>query len=300
MPAAATKAVEPKTVPAETAVITIHGVCGRMQSDKSADCETVFTRAQFEALLGLVQPNLPEDGRKKFAMNYADTIIRAAKAEQMGLDKGTRFEQLMALQRQGVLSQLLIKTLDEKAGQIADKDIEDYYKQNGNIFEELELQTLYVPVARLLGNTKDTPVEAQKHQQDSIADMKKVADDLRGRAVAGEDFAKLQADAYRAAGYSTTVERTETTKTHRGNLRASQLSVWDLKPGEISQVLDEANGHYIYKAGKKDMPPLEQVRAQIFKTLRNQRLQQYWREIQQSATATFSQEYFENAPSPNP
>jgi parvulin-like peptidyl-prolyl isomerase len=46
-------------------------------------------------------------------------------------------------------------------------------------------------------------------------------------------------------------------------LPASQVSVMDLKPGEVSAVLSDPNGYYIYKLRSKDMLSLNQARDEI-------------------------------------
>jgi len=66
----------------------------------------------------------------------------------------------------------------------------------------------------------------------------------------------------------------------------------ELKSGEISPVIEDVNGYFIYKVGEKNTLPLDQVRAEISTTLRTQRAQQYMRAAEQSATTTLNEEYF--------
>jgi hypothetical protein len=299
-PAAQTKPGEVAKVPLDTAVITINGLCDHPPIDKAAvsGCKVVFTRAQFETFADLVQPNLPPVQRRQLAANYADMLILAEQAQEMGLDKGPRFEELLKLQRLSLLRELLKEALREKATQISDKDIADYYRQNISAYEEAQLQRLYVPRSQQLDPPKQqlTASELQKRQQDSEAAMKKEADELHARAVAGEDFAKLQEEAYKVAQIETALPPSKMQTYRRRDLSPAQVSVMDLKSGEISPVILDGNGYFIYKAGEKDTVPLEKARDQIISTLRSQRLQQYMKAAQQSATTVLNDEYFTLTP----
>ena len=66
----------------------------------------------------------------------------------------------------------------------------------------------------------------------------------------------------------------------------------DLKPGEVSSVLEDPNGYSIYKAKTKDTLSLDQAREEIIATLRTQRMQDEMRHIQDSATPVLDESYF--------
>ncbi|MGO9085996.1 MAG: peptidylprolyl isomerase [Candidatus Sulfotelmatobacter sp.] len=286
------------------AVISISGLCSGSKDARTApsDCRTVITRAQFEELIQLVQPNLSQAERKAFASSYAETLILAEQAKKMDLDGGPQFEALMNLQRARLLWSLLGQALRQKAEQIPDQDIEKYYKEHSDDYEEVELERVYVPIVQQFSKAGLSSTEVQKRQQESMLAMKKTAEDLRARAVTGADFSQLQADAYKAAATVPPDNQTnvEMEKRRRRSLSPAELPLLDLKPGEISQLVDESNGHYIYKMGARRMLPLEEVRAEISKTLRVERLQQYQQEVRQSATATFNDEYFKGTTSTAP
>lgn len=296
-PAQQTKAA--KVTPG-SAVITINGLCQHPSTDKTAasSCQLVFTRAQFENFADLVQPKLPLAQRRQLAANYADMLILAEQAREMGLDQGPRFEELLKLQRLSLLRELLLQALQDKAAQISDKDIADYYQQNISAFEQAQLQRVYVPHSQQLDPPKEqlTTSQLQKRQQDSEAAMKREADELQARAVAGEDLAKLQEEAYKVAGIRTAMPASKMQAYRRSDLSPAQVSMMNLKSGEISPVIKDANGYFIYKAGEKDTVPLVQVRDRIVSTLRAQRLQQYMKAAQQSAKIVLNDEYFTLAP----
>lgn len=121
--------------------------------------------------------------------------------------------------------------------------------------------------------------------------MKKEAENLRARAVAGEDFAKLQADAYQVAGIRSMPPNT-TMEVRRTSLPPNHAFVMDLKPGEISAVLADPNGYFIYRLKAREVLPPGQVREEIKATLRSQRMQTEMRAIQDSAVPALDESYF--------
>ena len=121
--------------------------------------------------------------------------------------------------------------------------------------------------------------------------MKYEADNLRRRAIDGEEFAKLQADAYHATGITGTLPSTKM-QIRRTSLPPNQVSVMDLKPGEVSSVFADPNGYVIYRVKSKDVLPLDQAREEIEATLRLQHMQDETRRIQDSATLTLDESYF--------
>jgi hypothetical protein len=278
------------------AVITINGLCDKPPTCKGAasNCKTVITRAEFEKVIGAVQPNMKVRAQREFATNYATALVMAKKAEQMGLDKGANFEEQMKVARIQILSQELKKAIERQVSQISDADVENYYRANTPLFEEAEMERIYIP------RTQDSPVppdktlsdtDKQKQLQRAEQMMRELADKLRARAVEGEDFSNLQAEAYKIAGIKTTASPSLGT-IRRVSLPRSQVWVMDLKPGEVSSVIEASNGYLIYKVKTKETLPLEKAREEIRGVLRSQRLQEEKQSIEESATPTLNEIYF--------
>ena len=255
----------------------------------------MITRAQFEEVINAVQPNMPPAARKQFATRYANALIMSQQARERKLDSGPRFEELMRLQRLTVLSQLLGQAVSEEASQVSDKEIDDYYQKNLIAYEQVEMQRLFIPKNKQLETpkgTKLTDAETKKRTEESEAAMKTAAEDLHKRAAAGEDFAKLQDEAFRLAGLKAKAPVPSMGKIRRNSLPPTQAAVMDLKPGEVSQVITDQTGYFVYKAGARDTLPLASVHDEIVGTLRSQRMQAAVQAIQQSATASYDDAYF--------
>jgi len=282
--------VTPNVEP-DAPVITIDGLCD--SPPVAADCKTVITRAQFERVIDAVQPNMSARARREFATSYASFLVKARKAEQMGLDKGVNFEEQMKVARIEVLSRALNKAMQKEASQIPDKDIVDYYHNNTASFEQAEMERIYVPKTQVPAPSDKVLSDAdeQKRLQKAAQLMKDLADKLHARAIAGEDFNQLQIDAYQAAGIKSTAGPSMG-KIRRISLPPSQVSVMNLKPGEVSSVIADSNGYFIYKIKTKDTLPLDQAREEIIGILRSRRMQDEMRDIEKSATPTLNEVFF--------
>ena len=134
-----------------------------------------------------------------------------------------------------------------------------------------------------------TPEEQEKAGE---AAMKKVAESLQKRAAAGEDFEKLQKEAYAAAGIKGNAPPVKMEKTRRNALPQTQSSVFDLKEGTVSDLLTEPSGYYIYKLTAKRTLPLDAVKNEIKNTISSQRFRDSMQAVQQQSTPELNDNYF--------
>lgn len=287
----------------DAAVITIPGLCDKPAVSKSpgtsadkpktADCKTVMTRGEFERLVDAVAPDLPPPNRKQLATQYGIALVMVHKAHEMGLDQGPKFQELMRVAGVGALTKELNQSVQEEAGRVTDADVAKYYHDNEAAFQEVELQRVFIPRGNQTGDDKEKAgtKDAKKLQQESEEAMKKLADSVRTRAAAGEEFEKLQEEAFTAAN----VPPTRLGKARRTGLPPTQGEVFNLKPGETSQLLTTPNGYLVYKGGEKDTLPLEKVSDEIASALRAQRVQDSLQAIQQSATPELNEKYVAEA-----
>jgi hypothetical protein len=275
-------------------LITIVGLCDNPEDKVAASgCKTVITQSQFEDVISALDPGMRVHARREFALHYAEVLVMAWKAEQMGLDHGAAFEERMKLARVQILSQSLTKAVREQVAQIPNKDVEDFYHKNTARFEKAELDRIYIPKTRQTPTACDklTDEEKQSCSQESEQTMKKEVERLRERAIAGEEFVALQADAYRIAGINSAAPGTNMS-VRRISLPPDQVSVMDLSPGEVSPVIEDPNGYFIYRVKAKAMVPLDEASNEIKEALRTQRMQDEMHSILDSATSTIDEHYF--------
>lgn len=301
-------------VAADAAVITIKGICNdkphatapasTAKPAKTATpaakgaCETVITRAQFEKLADSLQPNMAPQIRRQLASAYPRILTMASEARKRGLDKDPGFQEKLQFARQQLLMQELNRAIQTDAAKVPDKEVENYYRNNSAAFEQATLQRIFVPKSKTVEPPKDAgkPEEVKAQQEAAEAAMTKEGDALRARAAAGEDFEKLQKEAFDDAAVKSAPPSFNLGKMRRTNLPPGHTSVFDLKPNEVSQVFNDPSGHYIYKLVSKEVPPLDQVKDEIHGTLQNQRMKDALQSIQSSTTSELNEAYFGSAP----
>lgn len=295
----APKEPEASTVPPNAAVITIDGACANAAEDKSKspNCKTVITREQFEKIVDSVQPQMPARARRQFANRYANALVMSDSANAMGLEKTPEFEERMQLMRIQVLAQMLSQAEQKKASEIPEQEIADYYKKEMPNYEEADLLRIFIPrVQQPPQNAKDadkqSEADREKHEQESEQVMKKEADTLHQEAVEGKDFDQLQAEAFKVAGIQSKAPTAKMDKVRRNHLPPSQAVALDLKPGEVSAVLSDQSGYFIFKLVDKETLPLDKVSDEIKGTLRSKKLQEEMESIEHSATTKLDEAYF--------
>ena len=313
------KAPEAKVGP-DDPVMTLKGLCADATLQGDA-CKTVITRAQFEKIADALQPNMSPAIRRQAATFYARNLRMSTAGEKRGLDKGSVFDEKMAIARMQILSQELNRALQEDSAKVSDSDIEDYYKKNEGNYEQAVFARIYIPHSKQVVNpapkpgatgtkagatgakttakpaTPPLPTEAQKKAADEA--MKKLADTLHTRAVNGEDPDKLQKEAHTASGQPGIAQATKMERVRRTTLPANHQAVMDLKVGEVSEVIADPNGgYYIYKLISKETLPLDTVKPEIQKQISSQRYRDSMQGFQGTAGVEMNDAYF--GPTRNP
>jgi hypothetical protein len=283
------------SVPENAAVITIHGVCDKPTGSADSGCDTVITREQWEKLINAIQPNMPKQAQKQLASRYVQAVVLANRAHQMGLDKGPAFDEQMYLSRLQLLARMAGEQLQKDAAKISDEEIEKYYKQHSGDFKTISYEKLFVPKQKQ-GTTpaSATGPEAEKKRQAAEAEMKAEAEKLRARAASGENFTKLQQDAYDFAGMKLTASNTRVDKVRKSSLLAGDASIFDLKKGEVSPVITDPQGFMIYKVEDFQDQPLADVKEEVSRAAQQEKLKAASEELQKSATqdTTYDNAYF--------
>ena len=273
-------------LPPDAAVITINGVCDKSAA-ATADCKTVITREQFEKVINSIQPNMPKAQQKQVAARYVNIVLLAGKAHELGLDKGPAFDEQMYLARLQLLAKLGGEQIQKDASKVSDQEIADYYSAHGGDFRTISYDKIYVPKQKQLDTTGQKPndPDAQKKRESSEAAMKDEADKLRARAAAGEDFPKLQQEAYDLAGMKLKANNTPVEKVRKTALPPTDVAIFDLKKGEVSQVFNDPQGYMIYKIEDFQDQPLADVREEVSRTLQTEKVKKAFEALQKTAAS---------------
>ncbi len=312
------------SVPPDAPVITVNGVCPAQTKTTSAakgtaakapatktpaaDCKTVITKAQFEELADALSPNVTPQVKRQLAGILPRLIAMSDAAQKQGLDKTPQYATSLKFLKMQVLSGALQRKITKEAADVPEADIEKYYKEHLETYEQFNVERLFVP------RTKQSDAEAKddEEKEQKLTDeekkakeaadkakaeeaeqaMSKLADDLRARAAKGEDFAKLQKEAFEAAGMKIESPTVALPNIRRGGLPPAHAAVYDLKIGEVSQPISDSGGHYIYKLNGKTQLTLDQAKSDIHTRLQNDRTREMMDKVNSSFKAETSEAYF--------
>jgi len=290
------EAAAAQAVASSAAVITIKGLCSTPKpaasktaagtaAAKPAPCQTVITKKQLETLIETVRPNLQPPQRRTLAEQYVQLLVLANAASKAGLEKDPKVQEQLRLQKLQILASAYTKEQQKKEAEVPEADIEKYYRDNVAKYEEAKLQRIYIPMVTEEGKPPDA------------AATKVAAEKIQARAAAGEDFDKLQKEAFTAAGNKGTAPPVDLGERRRGTLPPKQEeAIFKLKLGEVSAALDETSGYYIYKVVGKDNVPLDKVHEEIKGTLGRERMRESMEKLRGSVDTTYNQAYFGSAP----
>ena len=313
-------------VPENAPVLTIDGVCPpapktaaaaktaasktAAAAKKPAECKTVITRAEFEKIASALSPNVTPQLKRQLAQALPKFMAMSEAAKKKGLDKTPQFKQTLKIAEMQILTTELQRSVQEDADKIPPTEIEAYYKKNPEAYEQFSLDRLFIPrnkqddepKVNSKDNVKEEKLspEAQKAKDDAEKEeqekgeqeMNKLADTLRERAAAGEDFAKLQKEAFEAAGMKMDSPTVNLPTVRRTGLPPAHSSVFDLKVGEVSALISDNGGHYVYKVVSKEVLPLDKVSNEIHNTLKTQRLKDGMEKYQNSYHTETNEAYF--------
>ncbi|MBO0912117.1 MAG: peptidyl-prolyl cis-trans isomerase [Acidobacteria bacterium] len=288
----------------DAAVITIKGLCERPANSSAtpSDCSTVITRAEFEKILSAVGPNMPPAQKKQFASRYVTALMLAEKAHELGLDQGPEFDEQMYLARLQVLDRQAAQRLQKDAANIPESEIGDYYQQHAAEYKTISFERIYVPKQKQIEASAQKPAagaDLQKQREATEAEMKAEADKLRARAASGEDFAKLQQEAYDFAGSKMKATNVKMEKVRKNSLPGTDVSIFDLKKDEVSQVFSDPTGYRIYKVREVTDPALASLHDEIVRALQGTKVKNAFDSLDKSATATYDDKYFAPPPAPS-
>lgn len=204
-----------------------------------------------------------------------------------------------------ILANQLQRNIQKEAAEVPAADIEKYYKDNPEAYSQYNFDRLFVPRTKQEGNEPkvddekltDEQQKAKEAAEKAKADenekaMTKLAADLRERAAKGEDFGKLQKEAFEAAGMKVDTPNVVLTNVRRTGLQASHAVAFELKPGEVSQVISDAGGHYIYKLTSTSELPFEQAKNEIHSKLQGDRARDKMDKLNSSFTPELNPDYF--------
>jgi parvulin-like peptidyl-prolyl isomerase len=222
------------------------------------------------------------------AQQYVELLVVSNAAVKAGVEKEPKVQEQLRLSKLQILATSYSREMQQKQAEVAEADIERYYNEHSLQYEEAKLLRIYVPM-----------MAGEEGKPPDVAASKALAEKLQQRAAAGEDFDKLQKEAFTDANSKGQPPPVDIGERRRGTLPPNQENgVFGLKAGEVSPALEEASGFYIYKVVSKEQAPLDKVRMEIKNTLAREHMREKMERLRTSVQPTFNDAYFGKEPPP--
>ncbi len=276
-PTAATAPKPAEVPPADAIVIT--GFCPGKQAT-GADCKTEVSRTDFDKMA--TATGAPDAQKRRLADAYVRALVESTLARERGIDKKPQTQEILRLVEMQVLGQVLEREVREEASNVPQADIDRYYTDHVDQFEQATLQRIFIP--KMPPNPQEKVDEAAvKAEGAKIAAAAKAPD---------ADFAKLQKQAYEDLKLTATPPPTEVKDMRRENLPPTQAKIFDLEPGQVSDPLDETGGIYIYKVVSKKKQTEPEVAPEIKRILEQERFQAEMQKMVGNLKVDYNEAYF--------
>jgi parvulin-like peptidyl-prolyl isomerase len=223
------------------------------------------TRAQFEKLIRALGLDADSPNRIRTAVRYPELLAFSQKAIELGIDKDPDFQEKVRYSYLQLLWQAYNFHLVKQARSISDAEVEQLYKTDPEMFEQVDVLRIFIPRERHHpAEELTTPAKIDAVRAADFATMKAKAEEIQRRAAAGEDFAKLADEANRFAG----LDESEITDIHVGLVNHSEVPpeykvVFTLQTGQVSEPVAAPLGWHILKVTARDKMPIEDARRLI-------------------------------------
>lgn len=275
------------SVKPDDAVITLEGEC---KSGGTSGCVNSVTREQFEGVSNASKRGATVESRRNFAMDYGKVLAFSDQARALGLENEPRFKHILQYVTDELLTQALYQYWSDKFENQPDSKIEEYYKENSQKFLEGNFQRVIIPSQPAAAEVKKPTAEEEKAYVEKV----------RQQWVAGADPATLQKEALSRMGLNGSVPDINLKDQTPGMFPEAHHSIFDMKPGEISQPFTDAGASIIYKMVSEQEKPLSEVKAQIAKTLHDDMMRAKIQELLASVKPVLNEAYFGPEKKPEP
>jgi PPIC-type PPIASE domain len=284
-PTATPGSTKAANVPPDTPVVTMEGVCQDKQA--KSPCKTVVTREDLDRFIGASAPDTSPAARSRAAIQYARTVAFSALAEQQGLDKNPVLAKELELQlkllRMRILSTAFVQNLEQQSTTVLGSEVERYYELHRDQYEQAQVRRVAIPV---------TVPTATGRPLDRAA-IKAEMDELRNRAVAGEDLNVLLQRAFEHLQIQAPPPPVNAVSVRRNSLQGDEAKAFDLNPGEITPVLDLPAAFAIIKLDSKEPIPIDSLRQEIEGALRRDVVQNQISKLGKRVSTEFNLQYLE-------
>ena len=234
------------------------------------------------------------EGMKK---EFAQIKVLAGRARQQKLDQDEAFKLRALLERSNVLARAYITDLQEGDKLVTDADVEQYYKEHPEEFEEARVRHILIstspePEAPQPNTDKGEKEAGSKPKTLTKEEAKKKAQAILDRVRKGEDFAKLANE--NSADPSSNTKGGDTGYFAKGVMVPEFDKVaFSLKPGEVSDLVETQFGYHIIKGEDHRTKPAtdEATKKQISDKVKQTKLEAHIKELAEKSSVQVAEDF---------
>jgi len=213
--------------------------------------------------------------RDQFKKQYGEFKVVAERARKEKLDEDEKVRLEMLIKRSDVLNNAYLSDLDKNADKlVSDKEVEQYYGEHQSDFEEVRVRHILISTQPQQPPNPDPAKKGEQPKAPSKEEARKKAEEVLAKVRKGEDFAALVKQYSDDPGSKD--KGGEYTFSHGQMVAEFEKAAFDLKPGEISNLVETQFGFHIIKleerhpgAGASD----PKVRQQIVNKLKRDKIE---------------------------
>lgn len=228
-------------------------------------------------------------GKKQFAEDFLRMKLLAAEGLKNGLDKDPEVVKQLSLMRENLVANAQMQRI-EKGITITDEDLKKAYEANKNEYEQVKARHILVAF-------KGSPAAQEGKPELTEEQAKAKAEELRKQIVGGANFdevAKKESDDVGSGSRGGDLGAFG-----RGQMVPEfEKAAFEGKAGEVSQVIRTQFGYHIIKVDEHVTTPFDQVKANLERAQRQEKLQAKLDEMKNAAKVTFNDAYFGPATPP--
>jgi len=252
-------------------------------------CKTVVTRAQMDKLLYALDPKGSVNFKVRLLKQYPEILIFAQYAHEHGEENDPAFLEHMRFNYIESLGKAQLGQLKKDTQNVSAEEAEKYYKEHPDRYVELALLKIMVPQEKAAPSTHHAASQSNPGAGREMSPAA-LAEQIRKQAVAGENFDRLQERVYELSGR----DKDDAPDTDVGDKWTIDLlpkefaqTIFNLKPGQVSPVIDFEGFYLIYKLVSKHTIPLSEADAKTQQLLYNDA----YKKIRDAVNVTVDEQY---------
>jgi parvulin-like peptidyl-prolyl isomerase len=279
---------ESTTIQPNDVIVTIRDVC---DPPSASPCQTQITRAQFERLFRTVSvPNAPFPIPTASAQKYARQLALAQEARKENLENDPSVQAQLHLFETQLLAAAIQKKIQHDESEVSTQDIQGYYTQHKQQFEEITVRSVLVP-----SPSQANPSGPQVGLGKDDPAAKAIAETVRQRLLAGEDPDKVEKEVFASVNITSPPPAAGTSIRHRNPYLPApeENALFALNVDGVSPAVPRGDGGFmVFKLESKRLMPLDAVRPEIQKVITAERVKTRLDKILAAQTTELDPRYF--------